>query len=184
MIEIELKQGQIDKIVETLRDTPRGAEWSIRQSIKYALGKGRTEVDRAIRARYNVRQKTVLSAVSQPYVSGLFGTIRTLGSRVPLADFFGTHDDSPGGVEVEIIKGSSKHILGAFQHGNRQPVLERESSDRYPLATRFSISVAEMLREHKVIEPAVQNTIETALYSEMRRLMMMILAGHRPKGVG
>lgn len=93
-----------------------GAEFSqgTARAINRALQKGRTEANRAIRAKYTIKASDVSKALklANARPSQLYGELIAQGKPIPLKFF--KHKKTNKGVDVEVKKGSKQSIRSAF----------------------------------------------------------------------
>jgi hypothetical protein len=175
---INIRIEGLENVATKLADIPKSFDWVLRNAIKVALAKGRTEIDRAIRARYSVRQAAVLKSIGKPYVSGLWGTIHSMGKRLKPQDFTDMEMTDDHGMEVEYVKGQIAHYKSAFQHGGKSSsILQREGKSRYPIrGIGAPISVPEAMDEQTQVQPRIEKAIEESFYKELDRLIAYTLS--------
>jgi hypothetical protein len=176
-VQISIRVEGLENVVK-LSGIPDGARFVITNAIRVALGRGRTEADRAIRSRFAIRQKSVLASISKPWVSGLYGMIHSQGKRLMARDFLVVRDENPSGVAVQWIKGRTIRYPSAFLKGGvAHGIMQRQAkAGRYPLKfINPPFSIPEALESQKIL-PQVEKTTEEALYQEMDRLMNYILS--------
>jgi len=182
--DITIKLEGMPELISALKAIPGGARFAVQGATKKALGSARTTIDRAIRARYNIGQQSVLSKIGRPRLGVVGGSITVKASRFALP-MFTARDINPGGVLARILKDRASDYQHAFivKGGNRLPgaksfpIMHRLTDQRYPIAGYVAPeSVAEMAATSKV-NPVIEDRINEVLYKEMTRLLQGILSG-------
>lgn len=159
-------------------------------AINRAIDGAKTETDRAIRARYNIRQPDVQKVLSiKGYASAwkLNATLAAKGNRIPIYAF----NPKPAEpvwrkpVSVSIRKGggrktSSTWFVARMKSGHvgifRRKDPHVRPSKRLPIKEVFTISVPEMLQAREVMELVKTNTV-ARFDKEFERLISVILKG-------
>ena len=185
-MQITIKLEHLDEVIENLKGIPGAARFVVQAASKLGLSKARTMIDRSIRHRYNIAQKTVLAAIGKPRMFAVGGQITVSGKRFALS-MFPSRDANPDGVQVSILKDHTSHYPSAFviktgrklPNARSFPILERDpGAGRYPIHGMIAPgSVPEMLQEKSEVLPAVEAQVNETINGEISRLMPLVLSG-------
>jgi hypothetical protein len=175
--DINIELTHVDEVRGMLKSIPGGLRVALEQSILVALRKGKSYAKTAAASRYNLPPAWLTKSLGTPRLSGpLSGMLRISGTRIPLGQVPGATDASPLGVFVPELKShESLHLLRAFARSGR--ILERTSPSRLPLRSLVGISAAKAIGEKTEVYPAMQFQMEFAMYTELNRMIGLILQG-------
>ncbi len=167
----------LPEVFKRLEGIPGGAYTALRFAIIYALKRARTVAARDTRERYNVSNSWLLKAIGQPKLQGLRGDLNVSGSKAYLG-MFPTKQIFPfGTATVELKEAFPVNLLHAFLRNGI--VYERRTKDtpKYPIMRMVGLSAPQMIGQKTEVYPAIEFQMEVALYTELERLIGVILSG-------
>jgi hypothetical protein len=172
MSEINITLKGLEENVQRLRAFPGAAKWSLTHAILYALRGAKTEVSKAVRAKYAAPLKYVRDAIGRPVMNNLSGYLRVSGSKLPL-EAFPHQERFPGGIRIEEVRDKMTVIRHAFS----THIYQRKSAavKKYPIGRVFGLSVPQMAGNRAL--PSIRERLERDLNNEYQRLLRLIIAG-------
>jgi hypothetical protein len=181
-VELKLDPAKLAEVRERLAHLPGKARFSLVNSIRYALRRGRTAALRIAAERYSLgtqyskAYRWALQSMGPVRISGTTGFIHVSGSRIPLMLF--PHRQTVEGAEVQEMVDKTQ----TFAHTFGKNVWRREGkgAPRYPIMRMVGLATAQMVGEKSEVEPKLTKSIEQDLYKELDRLMRVALAGGLP----
>jgi hypothetical protein len=178
MADIQISLEHLDEVQKILAGIPGGTKLVLEQSILTALRKGKSVAKAAVKARYaGVPPAWLTKALGTPRLAGpLQGLLRVASAPLPLGQIRGIEDIRPLGVVSPVLLDRAPlSLIHAFMRSGK--VLERTSPSRTPLRQLYSASAPQMVGEKSEVYPRLEFEISYSLYSEMQRLLPLVLEG-------
>tara|TARA_Y100000310_G_scaffold250452_1_gene256672 strand:+ start:339 stop:896 length:558 start_codon:yes stop_codon:yes gene_type:complete len=170
MLEIEIKQSEINKIKRRLAGIPRGLPKVITRGINKTLASSRTKAVRLFAGDINIKQKTIREQIRilRASYSRWIGQLRFYGSsRIPLSRFAARQTQRGVSYKIEKTGGrkTAEHAFIAETETGHRGVWRRAGRARYPIYELFGPSLGAVFKN----APAKIASIEKTSAADLKK---------------